>query len=208
MILNKEVINKNSTYFFCTKKKLEHIDHNSFNVANNSLIRLMLEQNNFTKLNINLFVNLKKLEFINLSNNKLKIIYKSLFKYNTNLKVIYLANNKIIYFNLILDNFPKLFHVGLKHNHLPTLKSEHFREYVNNESTIYTNKNRYINIDHNQFNCNNSMDWIRKVNKLITIRIDFLGKPSYCRNLIDNHNITLGCFLGIKFTKVPKLINC
>ena len=189
---------------------MEHLNQYSFAVKDNSLLKLILQKNNISKLNINLFVNLKKLEFINLSNNKLKIIYKSLFKHNTNLEVINLSNNKIKYFNLILDNFPKLSHVGLKHNHLSTLKSEHFREYVNNESTIYSSTDRYINIGANEFNCNISMNWIPKLNKLIEIQID---TPTYCRKLIDNKkncNITLGCYLGIQFSKVCglKLSNC
>ena len=187
-----------------------NLDQYTFAVKNNRLIKLMLQNNNLSTLNINLFVNLKKLEFINLSNNRLRIIYKSLFKYNTNLKVIYLENNKIIYFNLILDNFPNLSDVILKHNHLPTLKSEHFREYVNNESTLYTSTDRYINIGENEFNCNISMNWIPKLNKLIEIQI---GTPTYCRKLIDNKkncNITLGCFLGFITSKdcLLKLKNC
>ena len=165
----------------------------------------MLQKNNISKLNINLFVNLTRLQFINLSYNKLKIINKLLFKYNTNLKVIYIEHNKLIYFNIILDNFHKLTDIILYNNTLSTLNSIHFKRYLNNESTKYESNDRYINIKENKFKCNNSMNWIPKLRELITIDLDY---RIYCRNLINNKNITLGCFLGIKSSRVNELINC
>ena len=186
---------------------MEHLHQYSFAV-NNSLLRLILQKNNISILHIDIFIYLERLEFINLSNNKLKIISKSLFRFNKHLCIIYLENNILLYFNLLLDNFPKLTDLKLQNNKLSALNSIHFGKYLNNNSNIYNTKDRYINISGNRFNCNKSMSWITKLRKIIYIQIGF--NTIYCQKVVDNNNVTLGCFLGIEPSRYPvlKYINC
>ena len=187
---------------------MDNINLGSFAVKNNNLLELKLGDNNISKLNINIFVNLTILYLIDLSNNSIKIISRSLFKYNTYLEMIYLHNNKLIYFNFNLDTLQILNDLTLNNNKLTTLNSKHFLQYLNNVSTIFKIKRRYINIAGNRFSCNSSMNWISILRNRIYIQIGL--NTTYCHTLVDNHNVTLSCFLRIKPNKYPvfEYINC
>ena len=207
-MLNKEVINKNTSQFICIKNNLEHLHIYSFAVKNNSLINLMLQFNNISELNIYIFVNLTRLHIINLSNNSLKSISKSLFKYNQNLNLINLSNNKLIYFYLILDNFHKLATIYLHNNKLSTFNRINYGSFINGKSNKYDSKIRYIDISGNQFNCDKNMTWVNQLRKTIYIKISL--NTTYCKKLVNTYNITLGSFLGIRTCgiTVSDLINC
>ena len=187
---------------------MNNINLGSFAVKNNNLLELILRDNNISKLNINIFVNLTILCLIDLSDNSIKIISRSLFKYNTNLECIYLHNNKLIYFNFNLDTLQILYDLTLNDNKLTTLNSKHFLHYLNNDSAIYISKDRYINIAGNRFSCNSNMNWISVLRNRSYIQIGL--NTTYCHTLVDDYNVTLSCFLRIKPNIYPAFesINC
>ena len=163
----------------------------------------MLHKNRISTLHVNLFIKLRTLEFIRLSHNYIKFIDKSLFKYNKNLKVIYLAYNEIKYFNIILDNFPQLTHVGLQHNRLPTLEKHQFYEFMYNKSKLFTTYDRYINIGYNKFKCNRSMDWLGTMGNMSYTQIG--NNVTFCEELVYGvYNLTLSCYVGVARLKYPE----
>ena len=121
---------------------------------------------------------------INLSNNKLIVIEKDVFKYNKKLKHIDLSKNFITNFNLNLKYTEYLTNLILYNNKIKTLQENVFKSYLNN-----TNK---LDIRHNLFSCNSSMNWIKLMENIIT-SIDISTKDK-CTLSIHKDDTVL-CFI-------------
>ena len=185
---------------------LDYIGVNVFAAESGERLKLMkldLSFNFIEKFHENQFIYLTELSYLNLYDNKIVSIGNALFRNNAKLKYISLQYNNIETFDFNLNKLTKLESLILRDNYLPTLKEDVFKYFFVNEKGRENNNTRKLDVRHNPFTCNCSMEWMRYIKLKIELQIN----QNYICIKEISRNISLKCFLNNMLTKFEINLN-
>ena len=201
MVKDYSIKNCTSTFMYCIKNNIKELDKYAFRTINcntSSLTLLSLYNNNITEvLNVH-FSTLINLTRIYLNFNKIITVNRLLFVNNKKLEYIDFSYNLITRnFFLNIDALSSLQYLDLGYNSLSLLNKSVFENYI---KKVTKDNTRELVISGSEFRCGCDMKWISDLENIDFIHITYVATDKCMPCLLYNQkcavNNTLMCDKG------------
>ena len=148
-MLREYAINTTAYAYVCSERMIRTLHSKSAyvkdtNANNEFLILFSVSFNKIIHIPENLFTKLINLVNIHFRDNLISIINSYVFKNNKKLQYIELSLNKISVFNLELNTFPHLRRFAINTNRLTVLKENLFKNFISKNNTLEIYDNKFI----------------------------------------------------------------